>query len=118
MKISERDIEVLEDLHRSYIRGVNSRGNPIAYAGEKAMQYLKDRDDLHGEGWLMPMDFGGTNGSHHSATATRLAKYGLVYRYKGGNINYFKSRSKGSCLYRISRHGITILNSYKEIKNK
>ena len=59
--------------------------------------------------WATPQDFGGTDGSHHSATATQLAKKGLVDRYKGGRINFFQSRSKGSCLYRINEAGRAFL---------
>lgn len=59
--------------------------------------------------WAAPIDFGGTNGSHHSATATALAKRGLVDRYKNGRVNYFKSRNKGSCGYRINAAGLAYL---------
>lgn len=30
--------------------------------------------------WVRPMDVGGTDGSHHSATLTRLVRYGLAER--------------------------------------
>ena len=55
--------------------------------------------------WYAPIDFGGTNGSHHSGTATQLAKLGLIDRYKGGKVNFFQSRYKGSCGYRINDAG-------------
>lgn len=58
---------------------------------------------------FMPMEFGGTNGSHHSGTATALAKRGLVDRLKVGygpsQFNAFNSRAKGSCHYRITEVG-------------
>lgn len=57
----------------------------------------------------MPMEFGGSNGSHHSGTATALAKRGLVDRLKlsgiGTRLNNFRSRAKGSCHYRITEAG-------------
>lgn len=59
---------------------------------------------------FMPMEFGGTNGSHHSGTATSLAKRGLVDRLKcvpfgKSQLNRFNSRCKGSCHYRITDAG-------------
>jgi len=59
-------------------------------------------------GWYTPLEFGGRNGSHHSGTATALAKKGLADRYKAGRINFFKSHHKGSCLYRISEKGLEV----------
>lgn len=69
-------------------------------------QYFSD--ELRGY-WATPMDFGGSDGSHHSATARRLAQMGLIDRYKNGRINTFKSRNKGSCCYRINAAGIALL---------
>lgn len=60
---------------------------------------------------FMPMEFGGTNGSHHSGTATALAKRGLVDRLKvmsfggGSQLNVFRGSWKGSCHYRITDAG-------------
>jgi hypothetical protein len=34
--------------------------------------------DVTGEDWVKPMDCGGSNGSHHSATLKKLAARGLV----------------------------------------
>jgi hypothetical protein len=34
----------------------------------------------HRKGWAKPMDCGGSNGSHHSATLARLAERGLAVR--------------------------------------
>lgn len=59
--------------------------------------------------WAAPMDFGGTDGSHHSATARQLAERGLIDRYKNGRINTLKSRNKSSCCYRINDAGVAYL---------
>ncbi len=59
--------------------------------------------------WATPLCFGGMNGSHHSATATTLAKRGLVERFKNGRINHFDSHVKGSCYYRITDAGLEAL---------
>ena len=60
--------------------------------------------DNHKEGWVMPMDCGGTNGSHHSYTLSKLAKRGLCDRKKYGG-----RREKGSCRYRINDAGRAFL---------
>ncbi len=52
-------------------------------------------------GWLRPMDFGGHDGSHHSATAAKLVRKGLAERRARGVI--FASNSRGSYEYRITR---------------
>ena len=61
--------------------------------------------------WAAPMDFDGSNGSHHSATAKQLAIKGLIDRYKNGKVNSFKSRNKSSCCYRINAAGLAYLES-------
>ncbi len=66
-------------------------------------------------GWFMPMEFGGTDGSYHSGTATALAKKGLIDRLKSGRLNYFKSRIKGACLYRITDSGMEV---YEQERNR
>ena len=54
-----------------------------------------------------PLRFGGSNGSHHGATATKLAKRGLVKRrYRGYGWGEPKRlRHRGSCLYAITDAG-------------
>lgn len=64
------------------------------------------RQDNWREGWVMPMDCGGSNGSHHSYTLHKLAKRGLCDRKKYGN-----RREKGSCRYRINDAGRTFLDA-------
>jgi hypothetical protein len=47
-----------------------------------ADSYIKRGEN--GERGFAPIDFGGSNGSHHGATATKLAARGLVDQKKRG----------------------------------
>lgn len=67
------------------------------------------RDAFAREGWVMPLDCGGSNGSHHSYTLAKLAKRGLCDRKKYGG-----KRDKGSCRYRINDAGRAYLKSTHE----
>jgi len=69
----------------------------------------------NGKPWCSPMDFGGTNGSHHSETAKALAMKGLVdrYNYHTGRLNHFTGKAKGACMYRISDAGIKYIEGVK-----
>lgn len=78
--LTERDIEVLGDLEAA------------------SRNYLDVQPSS--EGWVMPMDCGGFNGSHHSATLKKLSDRGLADRKKYGS-----PRQKGSCRYRINEAG-------------
>lgn len=104
--LTPRQIEVLHDL--AYIRTEAKWSRKLDIGGVKTA------------GWAQPMEFGGTNGSHHSATATQLAKLGLVDRYKFGgwsfqyadaskHLNNFNCRQKGSCWYRITDAGLAAI---------
>lgn len=66
--------------------------------------------------WVSPMDVGGHNGSHHSATLRLLVRHGLAICKKGydevydsTNVNVpprlFK-RAKGSCGYQVTEAGL------------
>lgn len=101
IKLTEQQIDVLESLSR--LDGKMASKNLTAEIFPPEVRGY----------WAAPMDFGGRNGSHHSATATRLAKMGLVDRYKGGKVNYFQSRYKGSCGYRINDAGRALLAAIK-----
>lgn len=88
--LTERDIETLGDLRAAtdnYIRLDNYR-----------------------DGWVMPMDCGGWNGSHHSYTLHKLAKRGLCDRMKLGG-----PHEKGSCRYRINAAGRRLLQRRKRM---
>ena len=80
-------------------------------------------------GWAQPMDIGGRDGSHHSATLGQLARHGLVERKKLHAIYCYNGATqrqklvdnrwvvtddhppstacccKGSCRYKITRTG-------------
>lgn len=85
--LTERDIDTLGELRA---------------ATDNYLQYdLKD-------GWVMPMDCGGSNGSHHSYTLHKLSKRGLCDRIKYGN-----RREKGSCRYRINDDGRNFLTRHR-----
>lgn len=106
MKLTAKQRDVLGIL--ANIRNNASRGRTLTVLGVKT------------SGWAQPMEFGGQDGSHHSATATALAKRGLVDRYKLGgwafcyadeskHLNNFKCRQKGSCWYRITDAGLAAI---------
>lgn len=78
--LTERDIDTLGELEA---------------ATRNHLEVIPER-----EGWVMPMDCGGMNGSHHSYTLHKLAKRGLCDRKKYGG-----KRQKGSCRYRINDVG-------------
>lgn len=86
--LTERDIDTLGELE---------------VATRNHLQVIPER-----EGWVMPMDCGGMNGSHHSYTLHKLAKRGLCDRKKYGG-----KRVKGSCRYRINDVGRALLEKQK-----
>ena len=70
------------------------------------MRNLTERDfdtlnEMSGGDWLRPMDVGGRNGSHHSATLTKLWARGLVERQQRS-----ARMTRGSWEYRITQAGI------------
>ena len=104
LKLSDRQLEVLRD---------------IAWLADRPSQCSRDltsevfRPEVRGH-WAAPIDFGGQDGSHHSATAKQLAIKGLIDRYKNGKINSFSSRNKSSCCYRINSAGTRLLAALTE----
>lgn len=85
MKITERDVEVLKELE-AHERSMKKMG----VGGEKL--------------WARPLDCGGTNGSHHSQTLSKLARHGLAEQKKRGGF------SRGSKVYRITSKGREIVH--------
>jgi hypothetical protein len=69
--------------------------------------------DNYRDGWVMPMDCGGFNGSHHSYTLHKLARSGVCDMIKYGN-----KREKGSCRYRINDLGRRRLKEWRAAKRK
>lgn len=83
--LTERDMETLDSLR---------------FATDNHIEVYAGTDHAQAKGWVMPMDCGGWNGSHHSYTLTKLAARGLAERWKLGS-----KREKGSCRYRINDAG-------------
>lgn len=78
---------------------------PLSERDIETLEYLLSATDDHlrmnyRDGWVMTMDCGGTNGSHHSATLKKLADRGLCERWKLGS-----AREKGSCRWKINDAG-------------
>src|ERR1700746_2234318 len=98
---------------------------------ERQRELLRWLDD---EAFRTPMDLGGTNGSHHSATLAQLARKGLAERkklhaiycpngstqrkklvdgyrweYTEGHPPYEGCRCKGSCRYRRTPAGTKVV---------
>lgn len=58
---------------------------------------------MEGHKWVRPMDIGGSDGSHHSATLKRLIRRGIVERKKRGTItNVLMVGIRGSYVYRLT----------------
>lgn len=59
--------------------------------------------------WLRPMDVGGTDGSHHSATLKRLVQQGLAAERRGGN--YARGTARHGFRYRRTAAGRAALEA-------
>jgi hypothetical protein len=71
------------------------------------MRYESGAKQFH-EGGSAPLDFGGSNGSHHGKTALKLTKHGYVEAKKRGAANWgdLKTRgARGSNVYRATPAG-------------
>jgi hypothetical protein len=75
--------------------------------------------------WVAPMDCGGTDGSHHSASLTRLTRHGFAECRKGGTDKVYCGSqivreprlfqaAKGSREFRITPEGIHALSGRSE----
>lgn len=104
-KLTENQIDVLREL-----ADLRERPSQCSRQGIRS-----ERHGIEKSAWATPQDFGGTNGSHHSATAKRLAQLGLVdrYNYHHDRLNHFTGKAKGACVYRITDAGIAALNQGK-----
>jgi hypothetical protein len=60
---------------------------------------------------VSPLYFGGHNGSHHGATATKMCSLGWVQRrYRGHDWGEaLRNAARGSCVYRITAAGVEAL---------
>lgn len=66
------------------------------------------------EGYVQPMDVGGRDSSHHSATLTKLTKRSLVEVWEPNPRKPWLCRLSGGKLYRITTLGreVLIANGY------
>lgn len=92
-KLSARDRDTLDDIHRS------------SEAMKRCCVEDGEGREVDREGWMRPMDFGGSNGSHHSHTATKLAKLGFVEVYMASEKRPWRSRYSGGKRYRLTDAG-------------
>lgn len=70
-------------------------------------EVLRDLVLFSSSAWARPMDVGGRDGSHHSATLAKLVRRGLAKRRKRGTlINVYGIGIRGSWMYRATPAGI------------
>jgi len=66
---------------------------------------------------VAPMDFGGSNGSHHGATATRMCAWPeplVERRFRGGEWGGKKVyAARGSCVYRLTPLGVRVIEELR-----
>lgn len=101
--LTDRDLDVLDDLIGGY-------DNHVRVMGDEWIE--KDRDGI------APLDFGGSNGSHHGKTATKLVKHGFVEHRKRG-APWGDNRStgyRGSKVYRPTEAGRAAISAWKTLK--
>jgi hypothetical protein len=81
-----------------------------------SLDFIRRYEPERHEAGVAPLQFGGSNGSHHGGTATRLAAKGLVDRryrgYEWGERRRYGAR--GSCVYRITPAGVSALRTAAE----
>lgn len=92
--LTERDIDTLGALRS---------------ASDNFIDVYNGTGTFRARGFVAPMDCGGFNGSHHSATLSKLVRHGLAERHKNGS-----KRVKGSCRYRINEDGRALLANLKQ----
>lgn len=92
-----------------------------------SLDYLRRREP----GWGTPLDCGGTNGSHHSASLVKLTRHGYAAARQRNNGRtdgvsgaaiipepHIFHKSKGSREFRITEAGIAALKGWAETKKR
>lgn len=79
---------------------------PSLNDNEYAVLMSLSRHCQHHDCPARPMDVGGSDGSHHSATLRKLAARGFVERMRRNSICNMLNSRRGSYCYRISAAGI------------
>lgn len=90
--LTKRDFETLREL-----AAANFSNNSIGYR----------------DGWAKSLDFGGSNGSHHSVTLVKLTKRGLVEVMHPRTKQPWRSRYGGNKYYKITHAGRWALKKRK-----
>jgi hypothetical protein len=89
----------------------------------------RPRYSSHPRAWASPLDCGGSNGSHHSASLTKLVRHSLVeLRGSGGRPNVIgdaivpeprlSKRAKGSRAFRITDAGVEALVEWRKTRER
>lgn len=68
---------------------------------------------MEGHGWITPLMFGGTSGSHHSVTATRMIAKKWVERQRRN----LPDTQRPSWEYRITPQGVKALHNHLGMKD-
>jgi hypothetical protein len=97
LPLTERDLELLNEL--------------------VGMRFESRTKDYY-EGGVAPIDFGGSNGSHHGKTATKLAAHGFVdQRMRGHPWGDLRTTgARGSKVYRASEAGRDAIYAWRKLK--
>lgn len=85
-----------------------------------SLAYNTDRNAIghRGQGCFTPLDVGGHNGSHHSATLTASVKKGLAEHRKGLTWGVASTRVRGSKVYRASAAGLELWREHRRQTNR
>lgn len=96
--LTDRDFETLGEMISAWL-GASRYHSPPEYVG------------------VAPIDFGGSNGSHHSLTATKLVKHGMAeHRKRGQHWGQASTRFRGSKQYRPTEAGRKAFADWKAAK--
>lgn len=85
--------------------------------GEMVYSFFESTGPSRGQG-MSPMEFGGSNGSHHGKTATKLVKHGFVeHCMRGHDWGDVTTRdARGSKVYRPTEAGRDAWQVYLALK--
>lgn len=101
-KLTDRDLETLGELIFAYDQHLKRMGG-----GDTAVGLRYDG--------VAPLDFGGSNGSHHGATATKLARLGMAeHRKRGWDWGQAPTAFRGSKVYRPTTAGREAYQAWRE----
>lgn len=94
-------------------RDYETLGDIISAVDQRAKHYGGDPKHVG----VRPLDFGGSNGSHHSVTATKLVNHGMAEHRKGyGEWGKSSTRYRGSKQYRPTDAGRLAFETWREAR--